>query len=388
MLANAIPIPSGDAADQPIQPPDPPVQEVRSVCTGHGVSGNSLDQFLETLHTNKHFAMDFWSLIARVSDQPGAATAGPDWLLAAVVEAVTGQNLADARAASPAQQLQVKKVASMLAGEDVNPLPPEPAHAPASLDRSDQPGPLLKPETPFAAAMERSLREQDSKRTIAIPLAAYAQQDDHRIVSRGFVIGLLLLVLAAAALLLLHFSSPSGLAGIGASIGDQYDSAVAAWKEHSQSQAPPAGNPDRAPFNPTASAGSADSTAPTAPQAGSAAIPVTPPLASTAATNAGPQKATQTEAPVVVPESVMKLNLISSRVPIFPEGAQADEPVVLQAIVTKHGAVEPVRVLRGDPAFGRAAMAAVSAWRYRPYLQNGVPVTVSTTISVDSTGSN
>jgi protein TonB len=82
----------------------------------------------------------------------------------------------------------------------------------------------------------------------------------------------------------------------------------------------------------------------------------------------------------------MKQNLISSRVPIFPSGASGS--VVVAAIVTARGTVEPVRVVSGNPALAQPAMAAVATWHYRPYLQNGVPVNVSTTISVDSTGND
>jgi outer membrane biosynthesis protein TonB len=96
--------------------------------------------------------------------------------------------------------------------------------------------------------------------------------------------------------------------------------------------------------------------------------------------NSKPQPA----ATVVVPEALMRRNLVSSRVPIFPAGAAG--PVVIQAIVTARGTVEPLRVVTGDPALAHAAMVAAATWRYRPYLQNGVPVNVSTTISVDAAG--
>jgi protein TonB len=87
----------------------------------------------------------------------------------------------------------------------------------------------------------------------------------------------------------------------------------------------------------------------------------------------------------------MKLHLISSRVPIYSAAATAAHatgPVVIKAIVTSRGAVEPLQVIEGDPALRRAALDAVSTWRYRPYLQDGVPIDVSTTISVDPPGSN
>lgn len=83
--------------------------------------------------------------------------------------------------------------------------------------------------------------------------------------------------------------------------------------------------------------------------------------------------------------------LISSRVPIYPEEAKANSitgPVVMEAVVNRDGSVGRLRVVSGDPALRRAAVEAVSAWRYRPYLLNGEPVDVSTTISVDFSSNN
>ena len=42
-----------------------------------------------------------------------------------------------------------------------------------------------------------------------------------------------------------------------------------------------------------------------------------------------------------------------------------------------------LRVLEGNPVLRSAATEAVSKWRYRPYLVNGEPVEVVTTVSVD-----
>ena len=55
----------------------------------------------------------------------------------------------------------------------------------------------------------------------------------------------------------------------------------------------------------------------------------------------------------------------------------------MHAVVTSEGRVEGLRVLQGDPELRSAALDAASAWRYQPYLLNGRPVDVSTTISVD-----
>ncbi len=89
---------------------------------------------------------------------------------------------------------------------------------------------------------------------------------------------------------------------------------------------------------------------------------------------------------VKVSSTVMEDRLIASRVPVYPETAKVDGiqgSVVMQAIVSTDGAVKRVRVLHGDSHLRSAAVEAAYKWRYRPYLLNGRPVNVATTITVD-----
>jgi protein TonB len=53
------------------------------------------------------------------------------------------------------------------------------------------------------------------------------------------------------------------------------------------------------------------------------------------------------------------------------------------AIISKSGAVEDVDVIEGDPLLRKAAVEAISKWRYRPYFLNRQPVKAATTITVD-----
>jgi protein TonB len=55
---------------------------------------------------------------------------------------------------------------------------------------------------------------------------------------------------------------------------------------------------------------------------------------------------------------------------------------VLQATISKAGAIDNLRVVSGDPMLRQGALDAVSNWRYRPYLLNGQPVEVETTVNV------
>lgn len=57
--------------------------------------------------------------------------------------------------------------------------------------------------------------------------------------------------------------------------------------------------------------------------------------------------------------------------------------VVLQAVISKQGTIENLRVLTGHPLLMRAAVDAVSQWRYRPYILNNEPVEVETLITVN-----
>lgn len=59
--------------------------------------------------------------------------------------------------------------------------------------------------------------------------------------------------------------------------------------------------------------------------------------------------------------------------------------VILQASISKTGTIENLRVVSGPELLRRAAIDAVSQWRYRPYLLNGDPVEVETTVNVQFT---
>ena len=60
--------------------------------------------------------------------------------------------------------------------------------------------------------------------------------------------------------------------------------------------------------------------------------------------------------------------------------------VILQAVVHKDGTVGDVTVLKSPGArlgFDESAIEAVKQWRYKPYLLNGSPVEVETTVDVN-----
>ena len=90
--------------------------------------------------------------------------------------------------------------------------------------------------------------------------------------------------------------------------------------------------------------------------------------------------------PIEVSAEVMKANLITPAGPnsAFATGlGQGNSRVVMQVVISKLGVVEGLRVMEGDAALRAAATRAVSAWRYHPYLVNGAPVAVRTTVTVN-----
>ncbi|MGA2252125.1 TonB family protein [Terracidiphilus sp.] len=117
---------------------------------------------------------------------------------------------------------------------------------------------------------------------------------------------------------------------------------------------------------------------------GSGTIPGGDPFAHSA--NSAPRVIHPQQGPVTISKGVAEGMLISRIVPLYPAIARAarlEGTVVLQATISRNGAIENLRVLSGSPMLQQAAMNAVQQWRYRPYLLNGDPVEVETTINVN-----
>jgi periplasmic protein TonB len=101
--------------------------------------------------------------------------------------------------------------------------------------------------------------------------------------------------------------------------------------------------------------------------------------------------------PVVPPRPVMpptrrvsivtEGDVIHRVLPLYPPIARrigAEGPVVLQAVISREGTVESLRVVRSaHPTLNEAALEAVAQWRFRPYLLNGVAVEVEAQVTVN-----
>ncbi|HEU4637113.1 MAG TPA: energy transducer TonB, partial [Edaphobacter sp.] len=71
--------------------------------------------------------------------------------------------------------------------------------------------------------------------------------------------------------------------------------------------------------------------------------------------------------------------------PIYPAIAKAagvSGEVVVRAIISNTGKIESLQVLSGPQLLRRAALEAIEAARYKPFLLNGLAVEVQTTITV------
>ncbi|MFI5116102.1 MAG: energy transducer TonB [Terriglobales bacterium] len=89
---------------------------------------------------------------------------------------------------------------------------------------------------------------------------------------------------------------------------------------------------------------------------------------------------------VQVGQTVSQGLLVYKVQPTYPRlarQARAQGTVVLHAVIGKDGTIEELSVISGHPLLTQAAVDAVKQWRYKPYLLNGEPVPVQTTINVN-----
>ena len=104
-------------------------------------------------------------------------------------------------------------------------------------------------------------------------------------------------------------------------------------------------------------------------------------VSATTAANANGKRAK-----IHVESRVMSSQRISGENPVYPEEARAKKiqgAVVLTAFIGKDGTIENLLVVKTpDPSLAESAIKAVRTWRYRPYLLNGNPVEVETTVNV------
>jgi TonB family protein len=86
-----------------------------------------------------------------------------------------------------------------------------------------------------------------------------------------------------------------------------------------------------------------------------------------------------------VKANVMQGNLISQVQPVYPPDAKTagiQGAVILDAVIGKDGVPEQLRVKDGPKALQQSSLDAVRQWRYKPFLLNGDPIEVETTVTI------
>ena len=83
--------------------------------------------------------------------------------------------------------------------------------------------------------------------------------------------------------------------------------------------------------------------------------------------------------------SGLLLRKVQPNYPPLARQARIQGVVVLQAQISKDGAIENLQLISGHPMLAPAAIEAVKQWKYKPYLLNGEPVEVETQVQVNFT---
>lgn len=108
-------------------------------------------------------------------------------------------------------------------------------------------------------------------------------------------------------------------------------------------------------------------------------------------TLARPQPHVEPLQKIRISSSVIDGLLVDKKLPNYPQIAvetHTQGTVVLAAVISTQGTIENLRVVGGPPMLRQSALDAVRQWHYRPYMLNGEPVEVETTINVVFTLNN
>jgi protein TonB len=93
-----------------------------------------------------------------------------------------------------------------------------------------------------------------------------------------------------------------------------------------------------------------------------------------------------TQKPERIPGAVIAGNLVTHVNPVYPKEAKAkgiEGAVVLHVIIGKDGKIEKVEAISGPDLLRQASIDAISQWRYKPYLLNGEPTRIDTTVTAN-----
>jgi len=99
--------------------------------------------------------------------------------------------------------------------------------------------------------------------------------------------------------------------------------------------------------------------------------------------NKPPEAAMQSIEPVTVPEAAERGLLTDQPAVAYPASAKGQQgTVVLQVLIGRDGTVQDAKFLQGSLAFARSAIDGVKQWKFKPYMMNGRPTSVQTTLTM------
>ena len=98
--------------------------------------------------------------------------------------------------------------------------------------------------------------------------------------------------------------------------------------------------------------------------------------------NQPPAKSTAPAQIPVKPDAVTVFKKVQPVYPADAKKARIQGTVVLDAVIGKDGKVEHLSVVSGHAELQQSALDAVRQWEYHPFLLNGDPVVVETTVNV------
>jgi TonB family protein len=120
-------------------------------------------------------------------------------------------------------------------------------------------------------------------------------------------------------------------------------------------------------------------------------FPASPALAHTRDVQTSDAQASDAPAPqatnrIEISNGVAQGLLIRKVNPIYPplaREARIQGTVILKVLISNAGDVKNLQLVSGHPMLAPAAIEAVKQWKYQPYLLNGEPVNVATTVTVN-----
>jgi protein TonB len=87
--------------------------------------------------------------------------------------------------------------------------------------------------------------------------------------------------------------------------------------------------------------------------------------------------------PVIVSEAAERALLTNQPAIPYPANAKGQQgTVVLQVLVGRDGTVQDAKFFQGSFLFARAAIDSAKQWKFKPYILNGRPVSVQTTLTM------